>query len=66
MFTCSGIRIVIRGNARVHWTEERGFGKRRRTVHFTGEETYFADTQLLLGNGTYVFMKMDICTNVLA
>ena len=36
----NNLRLILKGNGRVHWTESHGSGKTRRTVSYIAEEEY--------------------------
>ena len=46
------IEITLRGYAKVRWSEQRGSGKRRRTVTYSSREDYFGQTAVLWSKET--------------
>nr|XP_002129778.1 arrestin domain-containing protein 3-like [Ciona intestinalis] len=46
------VKIKFVGKANVHWSESRGSGKNRRTVHYRSSETYFEQTSYVYGQGS--------------
>ncbi len=50
MFTFRGIRVEIHGECRVHWKIRTGAGKKRRTIHCRGNETYMNTQQYVVGS----------------
>lgn len=44
------LRVKFEGKAKVHWTEKRGSGDKRRTVHFNNQREYFNAKAVLWGN----------------
>ena len=47
----SGVRVELNGESNVRWTERKGSGKNKRTVHIRSNEI-FADKQIyLIGGG---------------
>lgn len=49
------LRILMRGVAKVHWTESRSTGNRlgAYTEHYNAEIEYFLKRQVLFGSGNY-------------
>nr|CAB3223182.1 arrestin domain-containing protein 3-like [Phallusia mammillata] len=45
------IEMKFKGQAYVHWSERRGSGKRRRTVHYSARETYFKQAVVVADSG---------------
>lgn len=51
------LRILMRGVAKVHWTESRSTGNRlgAYTEHYNAEIEYFLKRQVLFGSGKFLF-----------
>ena len=47
----SAVNIKFKGAANVHWTERRGSGKNRRTVHYRSDELYYRTEYRVWGDG---------------
>jgi len=46
-----GIKLELHGKAYCHWSEQRGSGDNRRTVHYSGTENLLQTAIWLYGNG---------------
>lgn len=56
------LRILMRGVAKVHWTESRSTGNRlgAYTEHYNAEIEYFLKKQVLFGSGNTLFLYFDL------
>ena len=54
----NNLKLLLKGNGRVHWTERRGSGKSSHTVSYTAEEEYIHYNMVILAkqgnNGCYL------------
>lgn len=56
------LRILMRGVAKVHWTESRSTGNRlgAYTEHYNAEIEYFLKRQVLFGSGNYFSFNVKL------
>lgn len=60
------MRILMRGVAKVHWTESRSTGNRlgAYTEHYNAEIEYFLKRQVLFGSGIYLSDLLKFLTKI--
>ncbi|XP_071483476.1 arrestin domain-containing protein 3-like [Diadema antillarum] len=46
-----GIKVVCKGKSYTHWSESRGSGEHRRTIHYSWKIPYFKQEIILRGEG---------------
>jgi len=50
-----GVRLKLKGQAKVHWSESSGSGKNRRTRSYRAEEIYIAEEVYIYGSREFSF-----------
>jgi len=55
-----GVRLKLKGEAQVRWTESSGSGKNRRSTTYRGEEVYIREEVYLYGSRESSFRVINL------